>query len=299
MNRYESIVLKAEQGIIFNVSEGLNGEVIIKACNIATGNVYSDNYANPPIPEGYKHIEGTWDKGFVIESPSGNQFVWIPVGYLDDDGTLDGNVFTEKFGRRGYQKNECKEFSYYERVRELCEQLESVKKYGGFYISRYNISKNSEGKPQSVKGAMPWVDITCEDAKDIAADIEKSKSVTSHLTLGAEYDSILAWLIKSGARTSKEVFENSSGWGNYWNAIHAPKKVVKTGAYSKWSANNIYDLAGNVDEWTQEICDEIFCVVRGGYFLTLGEIFSVNARTNHPDYDSSDHTGFRAALWIK
>ena len=64
MKRYEKFVLEAEKGITFEVSEGTSGELIIRALNIATANVYSTNYVNPPIPEGYKHVCGEWNNGF-------------------------------------------------------------------------------------------------------------------------------------------------------------------------------------------------------------------------------------------
>ncbi|MCI8384735.1 MAG: hypothetical protein HFJ33_07815 [Clostridia bacterium] len=101
------------------------------------------------IPEGYNHICGEWNNGFVIERCSdGSQFVWIPVGSLDSNGKLDGEKFSEKFGRRNYMNNEFSDDGFNEALNgELLEQLESVKKYGKFYISRYNISESSAGKP--------------------------------------------------------------------------------------------------------------------------------------------------------
>lgn len=102
--RYEKFVLEAEKGITFEVSEGTSGELIIRALNIEKANVCSERYANPVVPEGYKHICGEWNNGFVIERYSdGSQFVWIPVGSLDSNGTLDGEHFSEKFGRRNYR----------------------------------------------------------------------------------------------------------------------------------------------------------------------------------------------------
>ena len=155
MKRYEKFVLEEEKGITFEVSDGTSGELIIRALNIATANVCSANYVNPPIPEGYKHVCGEWNNGFVIERCSdGSQFVWIPVGSLDSNGTLDGEHFSEKFGRRNYMNDEFSDDEFNEALNG--KQLESVKKYGGFYISRYNISKSSAGKPQSVKGVMPY-----------------------------------------------------------------------------------------------------------------------------------------------
>ena len=302
MKRYEKFVFEAEKGISFEVSEGTSGELIIRALNIAaTVKVYSTNYVNPPIPEGYKHICGEWNNGFVIERCSdGSQFVWVPVGSLDSNGTLDGVSFTEKFGRRNYRNDKFSEGGFHERLtNELALQLESVKKYGGFYISRYHISKSSKGKPQSVKGVMPWVDISFNQAKKVASTIEDSETVKSHLTYGAEYDSVLEWFIKSNARTRSEIAKNSTNWGNHWNTENPPRRVVEIGSREKWCTNNIYDFAGNVDEWTQEKNDSSYRVIRGGDYNDDGTDCPVACRLYDDPYDGYDDTGFRATLYIK
>ena len=302
MKRYEKFVLEAEKGITFELSEGTSGELIIRALNIATANVYSENYANPPIPEGYKYVCGDWKNGFVIERDSdGSQFVWIPVGSLDSNGTLDGVSFAEKFGRRNYRNNEFSEGEFHETLTgELAMQLESVKKYGGFYISRYDISKSSAGKPQSVKGVMPWVNINFDDAKKVASTIEDNEAVKSHLTFGAEYDSVLKWFIKTEIKTLAEIAEDSTEWGNHWSTENSPKEVVETGSREEWCANNIYDFAGNVDEWTQEQNKSSFRVIRGGNCFYL---FGSNYPVAYRDYCNPNNcycnTGFRATLYIK
>lgn len=301
MKRYGRFVLEAEKGITFEVSEGTSGELIIRALNIDTANVYSTNYVNPPIPEGYKHVCGEWNNGFVIERCSdGSQFVWIPVGSLDSNGTLDGVSFTEKFGRRNYRNNEFSESEFHETLTDELElQLESVKKYGGFYISRYNISKSSEGKPQSVKGVMPWVNINFDDAKKVASTIEDNEAVKSHLTFGAEYDSVLEWFIKTEVKTLAEIAEDSTEWGNHWNTENSPRKVVETGSKEEWCANNIYDFAGNVDEWTQEQNCSSYRVIRGGGCKDDGDGYPVAYRNCFNPFCNFSDTGFRATLCIK
>ena len=285
--RYEKIVFEAEKGITFDVSKETS---------------YSENYVNPPIPEGYKHICGEWNNGFVIERCSdGSQFVWVPVGSLDSNGTLDGEHFSEKFGRRKYQNGKFSDDEYNEPLSsELLEQLESVKKYGGFYISRYNISRTPDGKLQSVKGAMPCVSIKWDDAKEAASTIEQSSEVTSHLTFGAEYDSVLEWLIKSGAKSRKEIVENSIDWGNHRYTKDSPKALVETGSREEWCANNIYDFAGNVNEWTQEQKrGSSTRVIRGGnYFFNILK-YPVAYRSFEYLYSCNRYTGFRATLYIK
>ena len=299
--RYEKIVLKAEKGITFEVSEGTSRELIIRALKITIIHVYSTNYVNPPIPEGYKHVCGEWNNGFVIERCSdGSQFVWIPIGSLDSNGTLDEEHFLEKFGRRNYMNNKFSVDEFNEDLNgELLEQLESVMKYGGFYISRYNISKSSEGKPQSVKGVMPWVDIDFDDAKKVASTIENNEAVKSHLTFGAEYDSVLEWFIKTGVKTLAEIAKDSTEWGNYGNTENSPKKVVETGSREEWCANNIYDFAGNVNEWTQEQHRILCRVIRGGDYGNHGSSYPVANRYHfNPKFNWSS-TGFRVTLYLK
>ena len=296
MKRYEKFVLEVEKGITFKVSEGTRGELIIRATNVC-----SENYANPPIPKGYRHILGEWNNGFTIERDSdGSQFVWIPVGSLDSNGTLDGENFSEKFGRRNYRNDEFSDNAFNEALNgELRKQLKSVRKYGGFYISRYNISRSKKGKLQSVKGVRPWVGINFDDVKKVASTIEDNEAVKSHLTFGAEYDSVLEWFIKTKVKTLAEIAKDSTEWGNYWDTENSPRKVVETGSREEWCANNIYDFAGNVNELTQELYQISYCVIRGGCYYDGENLCSVACRNVYNPDDVYFDTGFRATLWIK
>lgn len=262
MKWYEKFVLKAEDGIGFEVLDGTNGELIIRARNIEKTDVYSGNYIYPPILEGYIYVCGEWNNGFVIERCSdGSQFVWIPVGSLSSsNGTLDGEHFSEKFGRRTYNSNEFSDDGYHEALNgELLEQFESVKKYGGFYISRYNISKNSEGKPQSIKGVEPWVNINFDDAKKIASTIEDNEAVKSHLTFGAEYDSVLEC--------------------------------------SRQAGKLLVEFVKDSNEWTQECYRSSYHVFRGRFHDSYGFYYPFDFRGI--SMSATNLTGFRAALYIK
>ena len=298
MKRSKRIVLEAPDSYTFGVSEEDSGELKIKLIpTVATE--YSGNYTDPPIPEGWEYVEGDWNNGFTIQDSKGNQFVWVPVGFLDANGTLDGTNFSEKFGRRNYQDDEFSDGEFNEELEEeLRKQWESVQKYGGFYISRYNISRSWTGEAKSVKGAMPWTNINWFDAMEAAKTFGDGVSVKSHLPYGAEYDSALEWFIKSKARTTDEIASDSTQWGNFWNTKDSPRKVVKTGRCKEWSTNGIYDLAGNVDEWTQEKNKSSYRVIRGGIYDYNGEYSPVAYRNyNYPDYYYSV-TGFRATLFL-
>lgn len=328
-NRYDKFVLEDKEGkslefgakkdVTLYASEGTDGELIIRAIR---KEFYSENYKEPIIPEGYRHVVGEWNNGFVIErNIDHSQFVWIPVGSLPSNGTIDGEVdgetcFSEKLGRRNWDISNS-DYKYYDPfTNELIEQIRSVKKYGGFYISRYNISKNNEtGQMQSVRGVMPLFNTNIGDAKMWAATIENKENFKSHLPFGIEYDSVLEWLMKSGAKNRLEIVRNSNKWGNYSDTEKSPKSLQRTGSREEWSANRIYDLAGNLQEWTQEVVKkserimytswgmarkiEVYSVSRGGNYSNLGEYGNVAERKISDYCNNSLKIGFRVVLWIR
>lgn len=228
-----------------------------------------------------------------------DQLVWTPVSLLKANGTLDGVSFTEKFGRRNYYWNA--EFSpreYHEVfTNELSLEKRSVDKYGGYYSTRYDVSKDNETKPRSIKGADPWTDIDYVSMKKIAS-IFGSETIPSHLMYGAECDTREEWLIETGAKTLDEIAKDSTKWGNHWNTENSPGKVVKTGSREEWCANNIYDFTGNVNEWTQEQYSDRFHVIRGNDYFVNAYGCSADNRNYENDGLSSEHTGFRATVCI-
>ena len=207
----------------------------------------------------------------------------------------------EKFGRRNYRNDKFSSEEYNEPLEGgLLKQKESVSKYGGFYISRYVISKSTGGKPQSVQGNMPWVNINFPDAQSVAATFECNDVAQSQVTCGAEEDSMLEWLIESGCKTLKEVAEDSTSWGNHWNTKDSPKRVVETGSREEWSGNNVYDVAGNVCEWTQEKNKSSYRVLRGGdYDFYGGDYYPAAYRFGFGPNNRCDGVGFRATVYVK
>ena len=347
MERYEEIVIMAEGGITFEVSDGTRGELIIRARNIVSNNVYSvlptvsageyaeflsvytDKDGNKAVvPQGWT-VSGVpkentiWgnDKSVVIYhipkvKVSGinwenrdevetlmrtyDQFLWVPVGLLTANGTLDGIHFNEKFGRMNYRNDEFSESEYHELLAgELLFQKESVDKYNGYYSSRYYISEDEKtGKPRSVKGADPWTYIDFPTAKEVASTMVESKKVTSHLRYGAEYDTQEKWVIESGTVSINKITKDSTELGNYKNNENYPGEVVQTG--EDGCINNLYGFAGNLDEWTQEENEDIYRVIRGGDCKSNGDEYPVAHRYGiYPNDNSYGENGFRATLCIK
>lgn len=68
-----------------------------------------------------------------------------------------------------------------------------------------------------------------------------------------QYSRILQWLVESGKKEYKD-YSNSTTWGNYNDSVGEASTgsgiYQPTGSNEAWKVNNIYDLAGNVYEWT-------------------------------------------------
>ena len=143
-------------------------------------------------------------------------------------------------------------------VDEYNETYQSVKKYGGFYIGRYEISGSVE-IPTVVKGgtvldasvAGNWYNL-----KKACNNVVNNDKVKSEMIYGNQWDRVLNWLVETGAKEQDEVYSNSSSWGNYFDSTGAAAtdsgSKQTSGKNEAWQANNIYDLAGNYIEWTQE-----------------------------------------------
>lgn len=319
-NRYEKFVLEAEKGIKFDVSDGENGELIIRALMVdkpVTSDVVKKearilqpdnsglNYQNPPIPDGYRYVCGEWSHGFVIERiTDGSQFVWVPVGFLPANGTIDGKTFDVQFGRRNYLGDKFAEeiAGFYEpETLSLSRQIDSVKKYGGFYISRYYISKDEKtGKTQSIKDACPLTQNNYNQAFDIASSVERSISVKSHLLFGAEYDSVLEWFITSGVKTLQEIVGEAK---NRDSGRLTMMEYSERENPEKYNINNIYDF-GLLTVWTQEHeyvkWGSDMYVQRGKSLLNESVAKRSGRVAYNPEVDLTSYSGIgiRVALWI-
>ena len=156
-------------------------------------------------------------------------------------------------------------------VDEYNETYESIKKYGGFYIGRYEISGSVES-PTVVQGGTV---LTAEVAgnwynlKKACNNVVNNEYVKSEMIYGNQWDRVLNWLVETGAKTQEEVYSDSSSWGNYENSSGAAAtdsgSPQTSGKNEAWQANNIYDLAGNYWEWTQESYRTNYRVSRGRY----------------------------------
>ena len=98
-------------------------------------------------------------------------------------------------------------------------------------------------------------------------------------------------------RSKEEVIDDSKSWGNYRNATFTYTNSsggtstknegsgirIPTGSTEYTKANNIYDLAGNVYDWTMEANTTSYRVFRGGGHFTSGTSTARNRSGNIPN----------------
>ena len=139
-------------------------------------------------------------------------------------------------------------------VEEYTATYESIKKYDGFYIGRYELTgtlDNPTVKPRetvlTAATAGNWYRL-----KKACSNIVKSSYAQSTMIYGNQWDETLDWFVDTGARPSSDVYINSASWGNYSSNILRPSRFNEA-----WQTKNIYDMAGNYSDWTQEESGDI------------------------------------------
>lgn len=197
---------------------------------------------------------------------------------------------------------------------EFNRMLASVEKYGGFYIGRYETGNLSKETAVVKKGNtdinyQTWYNMykRCKNLKG------KNTNVETGIAWGNQFDRTLAWLVETGNKTKQEITDDSTSWGNYYNATFeyinssgntATKNKgggirIPTGSAEYTKANNIYDLSGNVLDWTMEAYRTYRRVLRGGVQYVSGTFFPADYRCYSDVTHSDDHSGCRSALYIK
>ena len=222
------------------------------------------------------------------------------------------NIGKKGMGMSGYSKDTF----YKELETELIKTMESIEKYGGFYIGRYETGNIGSNIPVVRRMNTDLYNQSWYQAYPKMNNISTKKNIKISMIWGCLWDETLQWLVDTGDKTYSELTDSTT-WGNYFNSSTFTYKINTSGAtgtknnyfakiipagsteYTK--ANNIYDLAGNLWDWTLE-CDPNkpdSRIARGGSWNDYGYSSSVNERNNCWVPYSSNYYAFRAYLYIK
>ena len=148
------------------------------------------------------------------------------------------------------------------------DMIDSIKKYNGFFIGRYELSgtveQPLERKNKNVLSNVNWYNLYG------ACKRFSNQNVEARMIWGCQWDQVCRFISNFGQKVDLNV---STTYGNYKNSTGAADitgkgKRQNTGYSEYWKVNNIYDIAGNCWELTQEAYDYGGqCRARRGRFL--------------------------------
>ena len=191
--------------------------------------------------------------------------------------------------------------------------------------------------PLSKENLYPYTYVTRTQAKVLAEKVE-SGSYTSNLLFGVQWDLVLKYIETKNATTLDKLKTNSTTIGNYydseftlnrgkfaqwgtlsdWKSYNSEEKkalvtgrkkkkqssyengiLLTTGATEASKLQNIYDIAGNVCEWTLEnSSNNIYpCTRRSGHCSDKGFDRPANYRNQDDTSVSYNSISFRLSLY--
>ena len=262
-----------------------------------------------PIPVGFYYVGGTKNTGVVISDSKDDKDKGV-------DATLTGNqfVFVPVNTHQRANWNDYVNYAISIEPAVTTTYTSMVNKHGGFYISRYeagipkdkeatwnlSTSKYFAGMPQSVAGVVPWNFLKWNAAKTTSIKMYAISSssmtentvdpvltnyeiVISDMTSSSDYDSMINWISSTNS--------TFTGVGTY-DATY--------GNTGKYKINNVYDIVGNMREYTTEgyiQTTNSYSVLRGAYVTSIET--SLKTRTGFNKAYNDANTGFRISLYMK
>ena len=284
-----------------------------------------------PIPEGYivseNSDENIVNKGLVISDSRGNEYVWISCTVdsssnklqykrtewgVEKDGTDNSRAIKDELTLKDidvtYSKTDTDNGINEEISKEIVAQInaekESIKKYGGYYIGRYEVGKDN--KTAVIKAEQePYVNIKWSKAYELAKGIGGGEGATTYLCSSYSWDTAINFIQNT---TGKNYATSIIGFNGNWKSQEVKDssgKVIKpvntaqrlnTGLTT--ALCNIYDMGGNVGEFTTELNPGTSetVVLRGGYSDGNGP---AGSRWDRFSGGANSNYGFRATLFLK
>ena len=261
----------------------------------------------------------------------GNQFVWIPVDNIENykrtaysdnfaTGTIDSTTNSEQIKYRSSDSDYFKEAL-------PADEKTSVETNKGFYIGRYEAGDQESTNSKKLRasgastsntitvkaGQAPYNYIKYTDAKKLAEGFSTKQgytSVKSKLVSSYAWDTAIAFIQKTNSdygRSSEEGNYSNSPTFTYTGIADTEKNkqtkangtstLIPTGQTT--AVNNIYDMGGNVYEWTTESYSNTSYpyTLRGGHYYGYFAFYPAGDRSGVSD-SAYVYAGFRCTLYL-
>ena len=264
------------------------------------------------VPEGFKVADdsaSTVQGGVVIEDKDLNQFVWVPVATLADY-------------KRTWYTGVSTLSKYSEALPE--DEKTSVERYKGFYIGRYEAgdkdsteastpdlrtwSSSTSNKISIKANQAPYNYVTRTQAVSLSEGFSTKQGYKAKTKLVSSYawDTTIEFIQKVNSD-----YGNSSEEGNYHDTTFSYTDITGASKTKKKNSSvliptgqttpvcNIYDMGGNVFEWTTESYSDTDSpdAYRGGNFSFHFADFPAGGRGYGPA-GAYDIVGFRLTLFM-
>ena len=225
--------------------------------------------------------------------------IWTPKSttYREPAGLTDstyGDVETNLKQVNGILNTSYKSTTSFESAlqSQYNEMVKKVEENRGFWVGRYETSSMSDSttenyiasnriqvssKRNTTNGInnVTWYKMYAQ--QKIYSELALESKTTSSMIWGSQYDQIMIWMKEEKSSDQapsrgKYYVTNGAGKGNYGtisgvdDGNSSEDTPAPTGSQDAYSTKNIFDLAGNVFEWSLEANYTNNRVIRGGYY---------------------------------
>ncbi len=197
-----------------------------------------------------------------------NKIKWREPDIIKDTDTESYYLYAFGRGITKYEflQNELEQFFY--------KTIESIKRYGGFYIGRYEtggITKTAVVRKMDTNiSSDNWTDNWYKIYEKCKTLGISNPAVTTSMIWGTLWDKTLNWIVNTSDDKTmmyNAIYVNSNSFANYpysefyyysdLDMTISKKEIdsgikIPTGSAEYTKINNIYDMAGNVFDWTLE-----------------------------------------------
>ena len=287
--------------------------------------LHDKNGAKIIVPAGFKVVNTddlTVEKGIVVEDSKRNQYVWIPCTTEDSKSQLqfkrtewdvedDGGTKASKDELtltcpENYSDNGLTYAVVNEIVAQVKAEKDSVRRNGGYYIGRYEVG-DENGTAVIKADQTPMASIIWSTAYSKAKGIGGGPGATTYLCSSYAWDTAINFIQNNGFPNYAKAREDS--YNENWvdknvkdskgNIIKAANKAERLPTGKTTPKCNIYDMGGNVAEFTTEVMPSTNepLVLRGGNYFYRN--IPAGPRTDDGTSLAGSYLGLRATLFIK